>query len=57
MDGDAMSPCDVGLEANRYDMRRQACTAEEVNRPDGLDFFKAFSEEDVYVLRHMDNLV
>ena len=57
MDGDAMSTCDVGLEADSYDMRRQACTAEEVNRPDGLDFFKAFGEEDVYVLRHMDNLV
>ena len=36
-----MSTCDVGLEADSYDMRRQACTAEEVNRPDGLDFFKA----------------
>ena len=57
MDGDAMSTCDVGLEADSYDVCGQACTTQEVDRPDGLDFFKAFRKEDVHVLRHMNNLV
>ena len=45
MDGDAVSSGDVGLESHGYDMGGEACTAQEVNRPDGLCFFKAFGEE------------
>ena len=48
---------DVGLQTDGHDVRGQACTAQEVDRPDGLDFFKAFRKEDVHVFRHMNNLV
>ena len=57
MDGDTMCPRDVGLQTDGHDVCGQACTAQEVDRPDGLDFFKAFRKEDVHVLRHMNSLV
>ena len=56
MYGDAVSSGDVGLESHGYDMGWEACTAQEVNRPDGLCFFKAFGEEDINILRHTDTV-
>lgn len=49
-----MRSSDTRLQPYGYNVRRQACTAKEVYRPDSLCFLKAFGEEDINILRHTD---